>query len=89
MRRNTTPHLPLETSWHKLADHAGQTLAEYAMIVSVIAVALVLAALLVFRDGVVDAFGEARGCITGACFDENPPHCNDGNGNDGNQVPCT
>ena len=75
------------TSRRWLADQAGQTLAELSMILSVVAVVVVLSAVLVFRDNVVEAFDGVTGCFQGACFD-GPDHCRDGHGDDGNQDPC-
>ena len=86
--KSYNPLSSVRQCWGRLRDQAGQTLAEYAMILSLIAVVLVVTAVLVFRDGVVNAFSDARSCITGGCS-QTPPHCNDGNGDDSNQVPCT
>ncbi len=48
-------------------DERGQTLAEYGIILTIIAVGLVGLALLVFRDALSAAFNTASGCLDGAC----------------------
>ena len=45
-------------------DEKGQTLAEYGLIVAVIAVAIVVAAAVAFRTAIVGAFNEATNCLT-------------------------
>ena len=75
--------------WQLLANQVGQTLAEYAMILSLIAAVLIVSAVVMFRDNIVSAFNGVTDCIQETCLDESPPHCNDDHGNDGNQVPCT
>ena len=41
----------------------GQTLAEYSLIISAVAVAVVIAAVLVFRGAVADAWNTATDCL--------------------------
>lgn len=41
----------------------GQTLAEYSLIISAIAVAAITIAVLAFREAVVDAFNSASACL--------------------------
>lgn len=41
----------------------GQTLAEYSLIISAIAVAAITIAVLAFREAVVDAFNSASTCL--------------------------
>ena len=57
------------TRWHglraRLADEDGQTLAEYGLIISVIAVTVVVTALVLFRGAIVSAFGTIGQCIGG------------------------
>jgi Flp pilus assembly pilin Flp len=48
-------------------DEAGQTLAEYGLIITVIAVGLVLLAMMVFRDALAGAFNAATGCLDSVC----------------------
>lgn len=76
-----------KTSRRRLAEQAGQTLAELSMLLSVVAVVVVLSAVLVFRDNIADAFDGAGGCLQGSCF-ELPDHCTDDHGDDSNQDPC-
>jgi Flp pilus assembly pilin Flp len=45
----------------------GQTLAEYGLIMAVIAVATVIAAVVLFRDAIVSAFNSATNCLDGSC----------------------
>ena len=48
-------------------EERGQTLAEYSMIITVIAVGLVLLAMIVFRDALSGAFDAATTCLDGTC----------------------
>jgi Flp pilus assembly pilin Flp len=48
-------------------SESGQTLAEYSLIITAIAVGLVLLAMLVFRDALADAFNAATACLDGSC----------------------
>ncbi len=45
----------------------GQTLAEYSLLITVVAVGLVLLAMIVFRDALTDAFDAATACLDGTC----------------------
>lgn len=49
----------------KTQDEDGQTLAEYGLIMAVIAVAVVVAAGVAFRGAIVGAFTEATNCLNG------------------------
>ena len=51
----------------KVKDEEGQTLAEYGLIMAVIAVAVVVAAVVAFRGAIVTAFSSATGCLDGSC----------------------
>lgn len=51
----------------KFEDEEGQTLAEYGLIMAVIAVAVIVAAGVAFRDAIVGAFDEATDCLSGSC----------------------
>ncbi len=46
-------------------DEEGQTLAEYGLIMAVIAVAVVVAAGIAFRDAITGAFNSASNCLNG------------------------
>jgi len=50
----------------RIADEDGQTLAEYGLIMAVIAVAVVVAAGVAFRGAISDAFTAASNCLNGA-----------------------
>ena len=49
----------------RLKDEKGQTLAEYGLIMAVIAVAVIVAAGVLFREAIVGAFDSATACIAG------------------------
>jgi Flp pilus assembly pilin Flp len=51
----------------RLCTERGQTLAEYGLIMTLVAVAVVLATMIVFREALVGAFDSARDCMNGAC----------------------
>ena len=71
----------------RLGDERGQTLAEYALILSVVAAVVIFAALALYRDQIVEAFEGAADCVQSACLDR-PNHCDDGLGDDRDQAPC-
>jgi Flp pilus assembly pilin Flp len=48
-------------------DEEGQTLAEYGLIMAVIAVLVVVTAVVAFRDAIVTAFNSATDCLDGSC----------------------
>jgi Flp pilus assembly pilin Flp len=50
----------------RMEDEDGQTLAEYGLIMAVIAVAVIVAAAVAFRGAIVNAFGKATNCLNGA-----------------------
>ena len=50
-----------------LAQQRGQTLAEYSVIITVIAVAVVVLSMVVFRNALVGAYNTATTCLDGAC----------------------
>jgi Flp pilus assembly pilin Flp len=62
--------LRLLVAWQGLKarfeDEHGQTLAEYGLIMAVIAVAVVVAAGVAFRSAIIGAFDGATECISGA-----------------------
>ena len=45
----------------------GQTLAEYGLIVTLIAVAVTVLALIVFRGALIGSFTAATSCLNGSC----------------------
>ncbi len=51
----------------KIKDEEGQTLAEYGLIMSVIAVAVIVSAGLLFKTAIVGAFNKATTCLSGSC----------------------
>jgi Flp pilus assembly pilin Flp len=48
-------------------DEDGQTLAEYSLIISTIAVAVVAIAVITFRGALVGAWNSASSCLNGSC----------------------
>ena len=50
-----------------VSEDNGQTLAEYGLIMAVIAVAVVVTAVTLFRGAIITAFNSATGCLDGAC----------------------
>jgi Flp pilus assembly pilin Flp len=50
----------------KFQDESGQTLAEYGLIMAVIAVAVVVAAGILFRNAIIGAFNSATNCLSTA-----------------------
>jgi Flp pilus assembly pilin Flp len=51
----------------KVKDEEGQTLAEYGLIMAVIAVAVIVLAGVAFRNAIVSAFQSATNCLDGTC----------------------
>ena len=51
----------------EIPEEKGQTLAEYGLIMAVIAVAVVVLAVTVFRNAIVAAFSAATDCLDGTC----------------------
>ncbi len=45
----------------------GQTLAEYSLIMTVIAIAVTISALIVFRTQIGEIFDAATSCLSGTC----------------------
>ena len=65
-----TPTAQALLAWLAIArsrGESGQTLAEYSLIITVIAVGLVLLAMLIFRDALAGAFNAATACLDGSC----------------------
>jgi Flp pilus assembly pilin Flp len=46
------------------ADEDGQTLAEYGMVISVVAVAAITIAVITFRDVIASTWNDAASCLT-------------------------
>ncbi len=59
------------TGWQglqaRMSDEEGQTLAEYGLIMAVIAVAVVVTAVVLFRTAIITAFNSATDCLDGSC----------------------
>ena len=59
------------TGWQglqaRMSDEEGQTLAEYGLIMAVIAVAVVITAVVLFRTAIITAFNSATACLDGSC----------------------
>ena len=57
--------------WHGLQartkDESGQTLAEYGLILAVIAVAVVVTSVVAFRENIIAAFDSTTDCLDGSC----------------------
>jgi Flp pilus assembly pilin Flp len=53
--------------WQTASNQAGQTLAEYSIIVTIIAVGTVVLALMVFRESLAGAFNAVLDCLDGTC----------------------
>jgi len=51
----------------EISEEKGQTLAEYGLIMAVIAVAVVITAVTLFRGAIITAFNSATNCLDGAC----------------------
>ncbi len=51
----------------EMSDEKGQTLAEYGLIMAVIAVAVVITAVTLFRTAIITAFNSATNCLDGTC----------------------
>jgi Flp pilus assembly pilin Flp len=56
-----------QTLFARTRDEDGQTLAEYSLIITAIAVAVVILALVAFRGALAGAFNAATACLDGAC----------------------
>jgi Flp pilus assembly pilin Flp len=48
-------------------DEEGQTLAEYSLIISTIAVATIIISVIAFREALIGAWNSASQCLTGSC----------------------
>lgn len=60
--------LPLVARLHELLSSSrGQTLAEYGLIITVVAVGVTVMALVFFRTQIAGAFTATANCLDGAC----------------------
>jgi Flp pilus assembly pilin Flp len=59
--------LALKSVESRIQDEEGQTLAEYGLIMAVIAVAVIVAAAVAFRGAIETAFNSATDCLDGTC----------------------
>ncbi len=59
--------LTFQSALDAARDEDGQTIAEYGMIISVIAVATILTATVLFKSAIVGAFNKATTCLSGTC----------------------
>lgn len=60
-------YLSIQTLVERAQDEEGQTLAEYGLIMAVIAVAVVVTAAVAFKGAIVTAFNSATKCLSGSC----------------------
>ena len=67
----TTTMLHLFVAFDRLMqrtkDEDGQTLAEYGLILSVVAISIVVSASIAFRGAIIGAFNSATACLDGTC----------------------
>ena len=59
--------ISLQTLKSRTEDENGQTLAEYSLIISAIAVGVVTIAVISFRVALIDAWNSAASCLDGTC----------------------
>ncbi len=63
--------LRMLATWHgfeaRTRDEDGQTLAEYGLILSVVAVAVIVTGVTLFRNAIVGSFNQATPCLSGSC----------------------
>jgi Flp pilus assembly pilin Flp len=50
-----------------VARQRGQTLAEYGLILTLVAVGVVIPTMLLFREQLIDAYTAAASCLNGSC----------------------
>jgi Flp pilus assembly pilin Flp len=70
MRLSDLPLLALakaQSALHDVRAERGQTLAEYSLIITVVAVGTVLLAILAFRESLAGAFDRGTDCLDGNC----------------------
>ena len=69
MARNLRDRVPLpamRVRW-ALGDERAQTLAEYSLVLTLVAVGVTIPTLLIFRGMLIDAFSSAGACLAGGC----------------------
>ncbi len=59
--------LGLQSVIERGQDEEGQTLAEYGLILAVVAVSIIVLAAVAFRGAIVTAFNSATTCLSGSC----------------------
>ena len=69
MARNLRDRAPLLAMRVRsvLGDERAQTLAEYGLVLTLVAVGVTIPTLLIFRGMLIDAFDSARACLNGGC----------------------
>jgi Flp pilus assembly pilin Flp len=67
MRLISEALLRLMVGLQEFRKEHGQTLAEYGLIMAVIAIATVVGAVVLFREAIITAFNNAVGCLDGSC----------------------
>ena len=60
-------YLGLRGLVERARDEEGQTLAEYGLIMAVVAVSVMVIAAVALRGGIISAFGSATTCLGGSC----------------------
>jgi Flp pilus assembly pilin Flp len=60
-------YLGLQGIVERAQDEEGQTLAEYGLIMAVVAVSVMVVAAVVFRNAIIGAFNGATTCLSGSC----------------------
>jgi Flp pilus assembly pilin Flp len=60
-------YLSIQGLIERAQDEEGQTLAEYGLILSVVAVAVVVSAAVAFRGAIMTSFASATKCLSGSC----------------------
>ena len=60
-------YLGLREMVERARDEEGQTLAEYGLIMAVVAVSVMVVAAVAMRGGIINAFNSASTCLGGSC----------------------
>lgn len=60
-------YLGLREMVERARDEEGQTLAEYGLIMAVVAVSVMVVAAVALRGGIINAFNSASTCLGGSC----------------------
>jgi Flp pilus assembly pilin Flp len=55
------------TVCRRLSDERGQTLAEYGLMLTLVAVGVVIPTMIIFRGALIDAYTSAMNCLNGSC----------------------